>query len=41
MHDPMSTGRRTKRGAGAAGLLAAGAISGGVLASTLSVLPLG
>ena len=36
MHDPVSTGRRTKRWAGAAGLLAAGAISGGVLASALS-----
>ena len=36
MHDPVSTGRRSKRWAGAAGLLAAGAISGGVLASTLS-----
>jgi hypothetical protein len=36
MHDPVNTGRRSKRWAGAAGLLAAGAISGGVLASTLS-----
>ena len=36
MHDPVSTGRRTKRWAGAAGLLAAGAIGGGVLASALS-----
>jgi hypothetical protein len=36
MHDPVSTGRRKKRWAGAAGLLAAGAIGGGVLASTLS-----
>jgi hypothetical protein len=36
MHDPVSTGRRRKRWAGAVGLLAAGAISGGVLASTLS-----
>ena len=35
MHDPVSTGRRSKRWAGAAGLLAAGVISGGVLASTL------
>ena len=36
MYDSVSTGRRTKRWAGAAGLLAAGAISGGVLASALS-----
>jgi uncharacterized membrane protein YkoI len=36
MHDSVSTGSRSKRWAGAAGLLAAGAISGGVLASTLS-----
>jgi len=36
MYDSGSTGRRRKRWAGAAGLLAAGAISGGVLASTLS-----
>jgi hypothetical protein len=36
MYDSVSTGRRRKRWAGAAGLLAAGAISGGVLASTLS-----
>jgi hypothetical protein len=36
MFDSVSTGRRRKRWAGAAGLLAAGAISGGVLASTLS-----
>jgi hypothetical protein len=35
MYDPVSTGRRKKRWAGAAGLLAAGAISG-VLASALS-----
>ena len=36
MHDPVNTGSRSKRWASAAGLLAAGAISGGVLASTLS-----
>ena len=36
MYDSVSTGRRAKRWAGAAGLLAAGAISGGVLAIALS-----
>ena len=36
MHDPVSTGGRKKRWAGAVGLLAAGAIGGGVLASALS-----
>jgi hypothetical protein len=36
MYDSANTGRRKKRWAGAVGLLAAGAISGGVLTSTLS-----
>ena len=36
MYDSVNTGRRNKRWAGAVGLLAAGAISGGVLASALS-----
>jgi hypothetical protein len=36
MNDSTKTGRRKKNWAGAVGLLAAGAISGGVLASTLS-----
>jgi hypothetical protein len=36
MSDSTNTGRRKKRWAGAVGLLAAGLISGGVLASTLS-----
>ena len=36
MYDSANTGGRKKRWAGAVGLLAAGAISGGVLASTLS-----
>ena len=36
MSDSTKTGGRKKRWAGAVGLLAAGAISGGVLASTLS-----
>jgi hypothetical protein len=36
MSDSTNTGGRTKRWAGAVGLLAAGLISGGVLASTLS-----
>jgi hypothetical protein len=36
MHDSAKTGTRKKRWAGAVGLLAAGAISGGVLASSLS-----
>jgi hypothetical protein len=41
MHEPVNTGSRSKRLAGAAGLLAAGAISGGVLASTLSAFASG
>ena len=36
MYDPMNTGRRGRRWAGAAVLLAAGAISGGILATALS-----
>ena len=36
MYDSANTGGRKKRWAGAVGLLAAGAIGGGVLASTLS-----
>jgi hypothetical protein len=36
MYDSMNSGRRGRRWAGAAGLLAAGAISGGVLATALS-----
>jgi hypothetical protein len=36
MYDSANTGRRKKRWAGAVGLLAAGAIGGGVLASALS-----
>ena len=36
MQDPVSTGGRKKRWAGVVGLLAAGAIGGGVLASALS-----
>ena len=36
MYDSVNTGRRGRRWAGAAGLLAAGAISGGILATALS-----
>ncbi len=36
MYDPVNTGRRGRRWAGAAGLLAAGAISGGIIATALS-----
>ena len=36
MYDSVSTGRRGRRWAAAAGLLAAGAISGGILATALS-----
>ena len=36
MYEPASTGRRGRRWAGAAGLLAAGAVSGGIIATTLS-----
>ena len=36
MYDPVKTGRRGRRWAGAAGLLAAGAISGGIIATALS-----
>jgi len=36
MYDPVNTGRRGRRRAGAAGLLAVGAISGGILVTALS-----
>lgn len=36
MYDSMNSGRRGRRWAGVAGLLAAGAISGGILATALS-----
>jgi hypothetical protein len=36
MHDSVNTGRRGRRWAAAAGLLAAGAISGGIIATALS-----
>jgi hypothetical protein len=41
MYDPVNTGKRGRRWAGAAGLLAAGAISGGILATALSASALG